>query len=941
MSASGQEDSNGGPSGAVSGKKRKATSLSQLIQLRDSKRETLSRLFEEKKKIMERMKLMNDELIELDDEIETLEEARDQRRLSRSTTNVTSHATSPVPFQVKSEPNAESDATDVAGPSMTMNPDEVLTEPTQSYSPAHEEYDNSEQLTDPLTWTQAENATNDNQAATTASLSTAMPNAVPQHQQHLHSPPHQDDDDEDIEEHHNGSTSNHQDRESESHAQPKLVAASTPQRKSSSGPLDNFVIRSPRRPNNNDHNTKQQYPSTPTTASSSCPYSKHDIHQTLRQSFRLQFFRENQFEIIQSTLSGKDTFVLMKTGGGKSLLYQLPAILESPKVTVVVSPLLSLIQDQEDQMNAFVRDSCVSFTSGMGTAQHTENWKRVRDVTGGVVMILVTPERVFKSGKLKSELQNLYEQNRLGRFVIDECHCACQWGHDFRPDYAKLQVLRSFFPHVPIMAVTATASEDVKKDCMQIFQLSKDYAFFRSTANRPNLAYQVRPKQSNVIEDMVNFIKSKHPRSAGIVYTYSRKDADTVAFDLCEHGIVAESYHSDVTPARKWAIHQSWMANQTQVVVATIAFGLGINKPDVRFVLHHTLSKTLESYYQESGRAGRDGDASDCVLYYSPKDVPRMLKMIHGESSEDLFLSMVKYAQQFGNDDTCRSIILKQMGEPNQDFEEHRGINDMVEWRDVTSHAKTLLEVLVHFRNKNMTMNMLITEWRKVPSTALECVKNNPPGKDLTKDDCEGIVIALLMYKLIEPLFRFTAYSTVVYLRCTESGRKFIPSNTANIRIPLPKSVSKKRKSTASTPAKDDDGWVEANASKRKRVSKALIPSSKKKASAKKAATKKAATKKPTAQKTTAKKATTKKATAKRNTTSTRRKATKEAKVTVKKPVKRKEDEVIELIDDSDDSDSSEVEIITSTKRNRPRRAAVAMATDSNGFFGAGNDTND
>jgi ATP-dependent DNA helicase Q1 len=222
-------------------------------------------------------------------------------------------------------------------------------------------------------------------------------------------------------------------------------------------------------------------------------------------------------------------------------------VLESPKITLVVSPLLSLIQDQENQMNEFVPHSCVSFTSGMGAAHHTANWDRVRDVTGGVVMILVTPEKVFKSNKLKSELQKLEEQNRLGRFVIDECHCACQWGHDFRPDYAKISVLRTHFPSVPILAVTATASDQVRDDCAKIFQLSRDYAYFRSSANRPNLKYQVRPKESasDVIQDMVTFIRENHPRSAGIVYAYSRKDADTVAADLCNEGIIAESYHSE------------------------------------------------------------------------------------------------------------------------------------------------------------------------------------------------------------------------------------------------------------------------------------------------------------------------------------------------------------------------------------------------------------
>lgn len=287
------------------------------------------------------------------------------------------------------------------------------------------------------------------------------------------------------------------------------------------------------------------------------------------------------------------------------------------------------------------------------------------------------------------------------------------------------------------------ASEEVRKESAQIFQLSSDHTFFRSTADRPNLTYQVRPKDSNVIQDMTEFIKEKHPRSAGIVYTYSKKDADTVANELCQQGIVASSYHSDVTPVRKKAIHQSWMRNRTQVVVATIAFGLGINKPDVRFVFHHTLSKTLESYYQESGRAGRDGKQADCVLFYTAKDVPRMLKMIAPDVK--LFMTMVRYAQQFGDDRACRALILRHMGEPNQDTGNFAGVSDGVEIRDVTSHAITLVRVLMHLQNKNVTLNMLNEEWRKKPTNALDCVKDNPPNTDLTKEDCERVIIGLLV----------------------------------------------------------------------------------------------------------------------------------------------------------------------------------------------------
>ena len=557
-------------SSSVSGSAPKK-SLSQLIRLRDAKRETLSRLFEEKKKIMQRMKAMNDELLELDDEIEALEDQRELQKISPQQT--------PMIREVKPEPVASNPSPTQELP-LTMNPDEILTEPTNRSPMRHDD----EILTDPLTWMSPAGKT------TVPEFQPGI--SVPQEKKRSAAPP-----EDDIEDYYYDSGNDHADGPPMNHS--SIVESSNDDNNNTvdynqsnaarlrplhlenvsrtkpassnhpTGIIDNFF--NPSRDRNNPQHTS--------SAASSCPYSTHDIYQTLRQSFRLQSFRENQLEIIQSTLSGRDNFVLMKTGGGKSLLYQLPAVLESPKITVVVSPLLSLIQDQEDQMNAFVRNSCVSFTSGMGQGQHNENWKRVRDVGGGIMMILVTPERVFKSGKLKSEMQNLDEQNRLGRFVIDECHCACQWGHDFRPDYAKLQVLRQHFPNIPILAVTATASEQVRKECVQIFQLSADHSFFRSTADRPNLKYQVRPKEAKVIQDMAEFINSKHPRAAGIVYTYSRKDADTVASELCDEGIIAESYHSDVSPTRKRAIHQSWMKNRTQVVVATIAFGLGINKP--------------------------------------------------------------------------------------------------------------------------------------------------------------------------------------------------------------------------------------------------------------------------------------------------------------------------------------------------------------------------
>ena len=428
---------------------------------------------------------------------------------------------------------------------------------------------------------------------------------------------------------------------------------------------------------------------TAMTNAPATPPDAGDLRRLLKQHFGYDEFRPRQEAIIANALAGRHGLVIIPTGGGKSLCYQLPAM-ATGGLTLVVSPLIALMKDQVDALRAngipaaFI-NSTLSFDE-LGRVQQAA-------LAGGLRILYAAPERVSTPG-----FRRFLESLRVGLIAIDEAHCISEWGHDFRPDYRNLAELRSRFPDTPVMALTATATERVREDITAQLRLG-DCPRFISSFDRANLTYSVRPKQ-RAFRKLVDLLDERRGESA-IIYCFSRRETERLADQLTAGGHPALAYHAGLDPETRRRAQERFIDGEVPIVAATIAFGMGIDKPDIRLVVHYSLPKSIEGYYQETGRAGRDGQPSDCVLFFSEGDRSKLdyfTQQIGDDAARDVAERQLNQVVEFGRLRTCRrKYLLAYFGEAMEGESCGRCDSCLGEYRsvDVTEPAKKILSAVI------------------------------------------------------------------------------------------------------------------------------------------------------------------------------------------------------------------------------------------------------
>lgn len=386
--------------------------------------------------------------------------------------------------------------------------------------------------------------------------------------------------------------------------------------------------------------------------------AEYNLREELKRYFGFDKFKMNQEAIVRTLLEGKNVFVLMPTGGGKSLCYQLPSLLMEG-TAIVISPLIALMKNQVDAIRHMGEEDGVAHFINSSLNKAAIDKVKSDILSGKTKLLYVAPESLTKE-----ENVDFLRSIKISFYAIDEAHCISEWGHDFRPEYRKIRPIINEIGNAPVIALTATATEKVRTDIKKNLGII-DAVEFKSSFNRPNLYYEVRPKTRNVDKDIIKFIK-QHPGRSGIIYCLSRKKVEELAEVLKTNEITADAYHAGMDSATRSKVQDDFLMEKIDVIVATIAFGMGIDKPDVRFVIHYDIPKSLEGYYQETGRAGRDGGEGLCIAFYSYKDLQKLEKFMEGKpvAEQDIGRQLLKETAAYAESSVCRrKLLLHYFGE--------------------------------------------------------------------------------------------------------------------------------------------------------------------------------------------------------------------------------------------------------------------------------------
>ncbi|NTW67745.1 MAG: DNA helicase RecQ [Nitrospirae bacterium] len=471
------------------------------------------------------------------------------------------------------------------------------------------------------------------------------------------------------------------------------------------------------------------------------------VHHTLRTVFGFESFRPNQEMIVSAILNKRDVFAVMPTGGGKSLCYQLPALLLQG-TTIIISPLISLMKDQVDAARA--NGIAAAFmNSSLGQREITDLYRELK--SNRLKILYIAPER-FAMPQFLETLKGI----PLALFAIDEAHCISEWGHDFRPDYLGLSAIPTLFPGVPVAAFTATATQKVQQDIINTIGL-RTPRVVRASFNRPNLFYQVEAK-SGVEEQLLAFLKD-HEKEAGIIYRTTRDSVDATAAFLASRGIRALAYHAGLPPEARERNQEAFNRDEVSVIVATIAFGMGIDKSNVRFVVHADLPRNIEGYYQETGRAGRDGEPAHCLLYFSRGDIPKIryfIDQVQDDAERAIVMEKLNQTVRFASHNVCRrKQLLAFFGEayPEENCRACDICTGLVRQTDISTDARIIMSAMAR-TNERFGINHVIdvvmgADTKRVRELGHDQIKTFGAGRHRDKMHWRFIVDELLAQELI------------------------------------------------------------------------------------------------------------------------------------------------------------------------------------------------